>query len=176
MENSVIDEDPKNSAYIIPNTTILEDSISIFCMACISSNEDELVFRSSTLDRSLTIELWSGYLHQNACQPYLVSKNCLGESIDTLILRHDECYNGVDSSSDPKIEIGTDRTIRVISKHLSTTHHFEQIKIESGELVIATMTESVWIFEQLEYHCSTDGHYELIDKLFESTPIPASHQ
>jgi len=176
MENSVSDEDVRNSAYIIPNTTILEDSISIFCIACISSNENELVFRSSTLDRSLTIELWSGYLHKNACQPYLVSKNCLGESIDTLILSKDECYNGVDSSNDYKIEISTNRTILVTHNHSSTANHFEQIKIESGELVIATMTESVWIFEQLEYHCSTDGHYELIDKLFESTPIPASHQ
>ena len=149
---------------LIENTNNLEKGIALRCMETNESDHFQLIFGTRTLDHSLYIELWNGYVHKSECEPFLVSRNCLGEPIDTLKLGERHCYFGTDSSYNPFLEIKTDRTIIVKdSSNTITQDGFKTITAENGELVVVTLVKSISYVSTQVYQILTDGIIEQID-------------
>lgn len=149
---------------ILGNTKNLEKGIALQCMETNNTGQFQLIFGTRTLDQSLYIELWNGYVHKSKCDPFLVAKNGLGEPIDTLKLVKRHCYFGTDSSYNPFLEIKTDRTIIVKdSSNTVTDNGFKTITADNGDLVVVSLGKSVSYVSTQVYQISTDGIIEQID-------------
>lgn len=160
---------------LIPDSKILSDTFSSCCMELNDCGHNQIVFNCFTQDKSIFLELWNGSTDEFNCRPYFVSKNCLGNSLDTLFISHRTCYSGTDSDFNPLLELRADRTILISDRGTYHDIRSELITLENGEEVIGLIGESKLFVNTFTYVLKTNGQFEYTDYsqvIYHTPPAP----